>query len=155
TREVPKCVPCHLTFANKHATRSRTHERGTQGVPPPKATTVLFAGAGGIALRNVGLVGTMFSLTKSRVNPSILPSMYIRLTMFRPIEKSLPGLMTTLPWMKAPSEGGVVRVVIVFPRVLKLSVRTLEPLPVPLGGWLIRPRSRPIRNFDPPDSVMF
>ena len=34
-----------------------------------------------------------------------------------------------------------------FATVVKLSVRTLEPVPVPLGGWLTRPRLRPMMKL--------
>ena len=37
----------------------------------------------------------------------------------------------------------------VFASVLKLSSRTLDPVPVPLGGWFTSPRFRPIENTAP------
>ena len=42
--------------------------------------------------------------------------------------------------------------IVVFWSWLKLSVRTLEPVPVPLGGWLTSPRFRPIEKTAPFES---
>ena len=72
-----------------------------------------------------------------------VPSTTIVLKMFPPMLNTLPGLTSTLPWINAPT-GGIDTVMIVFATLVKLSVRTFEPVPVPLGGWLTRPRLRPM-----------
>ena len=102
----------------------------------------------------MGLVEDVFS--KRPENPMIPPSRYIVLKMLAPMKNPLPLAvsMMRLPWMKLPTGAGSDTLTVVFSRVLKLSVRTLEPVPVPLGGWGTRPRLRPILNTAPLDSVM-
>ena len=71
----------------------------------------------------------------------IPPSMYIVLKMLLPIKNALPLAvsMMRLPWMKLPTEGGQRHVIVVFVKGVEVERRTLEPVPVPLGGWLTRP----------------
>ena len=57
--------------------------------------------------------------------------------------------MITLPWMKLPTDGGSDTVIVVFVRVLKLSSRTLEPVPVPLGGCGHQPEVAADREHGP------
>ena len=95
---------------------------------------------GGKVVRKIGdTPGGVPVLTSNRDAPLMLPSTYIGLTVFAPIKNSLPGLMTTLPWMNEPIAVGVLTLVMVFSRELKFSSKTLLPVPVPLGGWLTKP----------------
>ena len=68
------------------------------------------------------------------MNPAVTdPSTYIVLLMIPPTLKRLPGLTTTFPWMKLPTEGGSVTVIVVFVIVLKFSSEDIGTGPSSLG----------------------
>ena len=61
--------------------------------------------------------------------------------------------MLTLPWMKEPTDG-IVTVMMLLETLVKLSDRTFDPVPVPLGGWASSPRLRSMMKLAPSDRVM-